>query len=114
MKSRDSNKPIFYKDKIKQKRSQDNTNSSRAKAGAIFRPKTIRQIIGGILDDAIFLEKLSHNHEFSQALNPVTGDPQVDKFAELIREHAKEAVDFFAKKTVFWEECSKMSPYNSF
>ena len=113
MKSQDSNKPIFYKDKIKQKKTPDNTNS-RAKDGIIFRPKTIRQIIGSIIDDAIFLEKLSNNHEFSQALNPVTGDPQVDKFAELIRENAREAVDFFAKKTVFWEECSKMSPYNSF
>ena len=114
MKTQNSNKPIFYKDKMKQKRMKENTKDSSGNTKATFRPKTIRQIIGGIIDDAIFLEKLSRNENFGNlGLDPVTGDDTVDRFAEIIRDNAREAVEFFEKKTGFWDECSRMAPKHS-
>ena len=52
-------KPIFYKE-IEKKKKKSSNNTSRKKAEfQTYKRKTTRQKLGGIIDDAIFLEKLA-------------------------------------------------------
>ena len=105
-----SNKPIFYKERAKQKKKRKE-NTVKKSEFQQYQRKTNRQKLGSIIDDAMFLEKLSRNSMISlTALDPDTGDMVVDTFGDIIRGHAAEAVNYFEKKTGFWEEASKMFP----
>ena len=100
-----SNKPIFYKERAKQKKKRKGKPVKKSEF------QTNRQKLGSIIDDAMFLEKLSRNSMISlTALDPDTGERVVDTFGDIIRGHAAEAVNYFEKKTGFWEEASKMFP----
>ena len=76
-----------------------------------YKKKSNRQKLGAIIDDAAFLEKLSRNLEFGkEVFDPVTEKYVEDKFGDLIKSHANEAVSYFVKKANFWDECSEMKP----
>ena len=105
-----SNKPIFYKERAKQKKKRKEKTVKKSEFQQ-YQRKTNRQKLGSIIDDAMFLEKLSRNPMISlTALDPDTGEMVVDTFGDIIRGHAAEAVKYFEKKTGFWEEASKMFP----
>ena len=110
--SRDSNKTLFYKTKkekqVKRKK-PDNLKSPVKKP--VFKKKTNRQIMGKLLDDAIFLEKLSKHPEFGNiSFDPSREREVEDTSGRLMKNHALEAVVYFEKKKEFWNECSKMKP----
>ena len=106
-----SNKPIFYKERAKQKKKKGKENTAKKSKFQQYQRKTNRQKLGSIIDDAMFLERLSRNPMISlRALDPDTGEEVVDTIGEIIRGHATEAVNYFEKKTNFWEEASKMFP----
>ena len=76
-----------------------------------YKKKSNRQKLGAIIDDAVFLEKLSKNLEFGKEVyDSLTEEYVEDKFGKLIKNHADEAVSFFDKKANFWDQCSKMKP----
>ena len=105
-----SNKPIFYKERAKQKKKRKENNVKKSEFQQ-YQRKTNRQKLGSIIDDAMFLERLSCNPMISlTSPDPDTGEEVVDTFGEIIRGHATEAVNYFEKKTGFWEEASKMFP----
>ena len=105
-----SNKPIFYKERAKQKKKRKENTAKKSEFQQYTR-KTNRQKLGSIIDDAMFLERLSRNPLIClTSLDPDTGEEMVDTFGEIIRGHAAEAVNYFEKKTNFWEEASKMFP----
>ena len=108
-----SNKPIFYKERAKQKKKRKEKTAVKKSEFQRYTRKTNRQKLGSIIiiDDAMFLERLSRNPMISlTSLDPDTGEEMVDTFGEIIRGHAAEAVNYFEKKTNFWEEASKMFP----
>ena len=106
-----SNKPIFYKERAKQKKKRKENTTVKKSEFQQYQKKTNRQKLGSIIDDAMFLEKLSRNPMISlTALDPDTGEMVMDNFGDVIRSHAAEAVNYFEKKTGFWEEASKMFP----
>ena len=104
-----SDKPIFINLKAKSKK-KAKPKHKKSEFQQV-KKKTNRQKLGAIIEDAMFLEQLSRNVDFGkQVFDPVTGKYGEDKFGKIIKNHAQEAVTYFAKKTDFWEECSKMAP----
>ena len=110
--SKVGNKPIFYKQKTED-------NSKKKKIDMLktptktrkFKKKSNRQIMGKLLDDAIFLEKLSKNPSFGKiSFDSSQGKQVEDSSGKLMKNHALEAVVYFEKKREFWNECSKMKP----
>ena len=69
-----------------------------------------QELMGKLLDDAIFLEKLANNVDFERCL--VKNKKQED-VGRVVKNHAREAVIFFEKKKEFWMECSQMKSKKS-
>ena len=95
-----SKKPIFYKERAKQKRER-NGKIDKISELQQYQRKSIRHKLGSISDDAVFLEKLSLT-----SLDPEAGD----SFGDIIRGYATEAVTYLVRRTEFWEEAAKMFP----
>ena len=106
-------KSIFYKPKKEAKRRKSDTLKTPTKR-IRFKRKSNRQIMGKLLDDAIFLEKLSKNPDFGKvSFDAAVGKDIVDMSGKYMKEHALEAVMYFEKKKDFWSECSKMKPVSN-
>ena len=106
-------KPIFYKPKKDAKQKKSETLKTQTKKSRHKR-KSNRQIMGKLLDDAVFLEKLSKNPEFGKiSFDACVGKDVVDMSGRYMKEHALEAVMYFEKKKEFWNECTKMKPVSN-
>ena len=67
--------------------------------------------MGKLLDDAVFLEKLSRNPDFGKILfDSSEGKTVEDMSGRFMKNHALEAVIYFEKKKEFWNEFPKMKP----
>ena len=99
-----SKKPIFYKKRAKQKRER-NGKIDKISELQQYQRRSIRHKLGYISDDAVFLEKLSLT-----SLDTDTGEEAGDRFGNIIRGHATDAVTYLVRRTEFWEEAAKMFP----
>ena len=105
------NTPAFHKDEIKTK-----LKTQRRSTSLPFRRKTDKDLMGKLLDDAIFLEKLANNPDLEKgfAMRDKRTDYVDGGIGKVVKSHAREAVIYFEKKKEFWMECSIMKPPPSF
>ena len=112
---RGGNKSIFYNPKKETESKQKKPKRMKTPAKETpYRKKTTRQIMGKLVDDAIFFEKLAKNPEFGKiSFDSNRGEVVEDVSGRLLKSHALEAVTYFEKKKEFWSDCSKMKPLNN-